>query len=168
MRVLERSFRWCVAIVCAAALLASQPARADQGGYVDPGTGLVWSPSQSKLNGYRQYTWDQAQSSAASYQIWDYDAAGSLRLYDDWRMPTVSELQSAIYDGTLELLWPKNSIGGPLYKGEVFVWSSEAPKGKKYAWVVRVVVDDAGHIVAGGEAVLFHRTASTDVFFVRP
>ena len=140
--------------------VAASPAHAawtwEQGGLLDGSTGLVWSQSQAKETG-SWWTWDGAKTRAANYAV---------ATYDDWRVPTVKQLQTAIANGTIALLIPKNAQGGPLYKGKVYLWSSES-RGNK-GWAVSLEINDLGGVVGGGEAKLFLKDSGFDVFFVRP
>src|SRR5882724_10132622 len=54
--------------LCALALVvtATQPARGIDGGVIDTGTGLVWSPSESSLNG-SMLNWTASVAFAANY-----------------------------------------------------------------------------------------------------
>lgn len=140
--------------------LAASPAHAawtwEKGGLLDGSTGLVWSQSQAKETG-SWWTWDTSKTRAANYAV---------ATYDDWRVPTVKQLQTAISNGTIALLIPKNAQGGPLYYGKVYLWSSES-RGNR-GWAVSLDINNLGEVVGGGEAKLFLKDSGFEVFFVRP
>ena len=159
-------------IVMATLLVAAAlPALADwanqNGGLQDLSTGLVWSPSQTQATG-SWWSWTGAKARAADYVTHDYDEAGNvIATYSDWRLPTVKELQTAISNGTMNQLVPRNADGSAaLYYG-VEVWSSES-RGNK-AWTVTVIRDKAsGDVIGGGEATLWLKGSGFESFFVRP
>jgi hypothetical protein len=160
--------RWRGALALIGLVAAASPVLADwafqNGGQQDLSTGLVWSQSQAAETG-SWWTWPTSQTNAANYVTHDYDASGTvIATYADWRVPTVAELQTAIANGTMNQLVPRDP---PLYAGSSYVWSSQS-RGNK-GWAVRVVRDETtGDVVAGGEAVLFLKGSGFEVFFVRP
>jgi len=89
--------------------------------WTDPNTGLMWA---KKDNGY-----DIAQAQAS-----DYCRNLNLADFRDWRLPTITELQS-IYDDSHERPgWP--NIKGDL---QIFSWEwSSSPGNKKFlsAWAI--------------------------------
>ena len=139
--------------------VAASPAHAawtwEQGGLLDGSTGLVWSQSQIKETG-SLWTWNGAKTRAADYVV---------ATYDDWRVPTVKQLQTAIANGTIDLLLPKDALGDPLHYGEVWLWSSEG-RGI-WGWAVRVKINGLGEVVGGGDKKLSLKDSGFDVFFVR-
>lgn len=137
-----------------------------EGGTKDLLTGLVWSDSYSTISG-SIWTWGPAQQQAAAYAVYERDASGTVvAVYDDWRVPTVAELQMAIRDGTLGQVWnPGRFVPG----SRVWVWSSEA-RGGRAAWAVEVYLDSSGQVIASksGKAVVLDKGSAIEVFFVRP
>lgn len=151
------------------ATVGAGPARADwtwaEGGLLDLSTGLAWSQSQAGETG-SWWTWNGAATRAAGYVVNEFDDAGNVvATYDDWRVPTVKELQTAIANGTIEWLIPRNEFGGPIYGGKVWLWSSES-RGTK-GWAVSLEVNALGEVIGGGEARLFLKGSGFDVFLVR-
>lgn len=158
--------RTSLTIAAVLTLLAwAVPVGAEEGGYVDPATGLVWSPSMREVTD-SWWTWDGSQALAASTGVWDVDAFGVPTFYDDWRVPTVKELQKAVADGTIQALLPRNPDGSLMYHGTVYLWSSES-RGNK-GWAVSVVIDKNGNVTGGGKAIVAMKDSALDVFLVRP
>ncbi len=139
--------------------------RGEEGGNVDPLTGVVWSQSQRAETG-SWWRWNSAATRAADYWVMDVDQFGVLTQYSDWRVPTVRELQAAIADGTIGALIPRNSNGSPMYAGTVYLWSSES-RGSK-GWAVSVTINSSGQVTGGGTAKLFVKDSASTCFFVRP
>lgn len=129
--------------------VAASPAHAawtwEQGGLLDGSTGLVWSQSHRAETG-SWWSWNGAKTRAANYVV---------ATYDDWRVPTVKELQTAIANGTMKLAKP--SAGG--------LWSSEA-RGNK-AWWVSLEFNNLGEVDGGGVAKLSLKDSGFEVLFVR-
>src|SRR5260221_13957382 len=96
----------------AAAILTTSTSWATEGGTKDYTTGLVWSPSQTALNGS---TLDLADStfSASKYTSWENNASGVIIAYSDWRLPTLAELTAAINDGTIQSVNYLNGFKAP-------------------------------------------------------
>jgi hypothetical protein len=139
-------------------------ARAEEGGYKDPATRLVWSPSILSL-GDTLSTWDWADTYyAPNYAVWDVNASGVLTYYDDWRLPTVKELQKAIADGTIEAV---NRSQAYTYTTSTYLFWSSDSKGTK-AYAVSVKFDATGHVTGGGQAVNLNKASAIDAFLVRP
>ncbi len=155
--------------------------RAAEGGVKDS-SGLVWSQSQ-KLETGSWWDWTFATTNAANYSIVDVDAIGTSTIYDDWRLPTVHEIQAAILDGTLAKVMPigyyteKHYIGSelvihvhatPLYY-TTWIWTAET-RGNK-AWMVQVVRDSSDpwplNVASSGASQLWLKTAAFEAFFVR-
>lgn len=139
--------------------------RAEEGGVKDT-TGLVWSKSQ-KLETGSWWSWAPATTNAANYSIVDVDATGALKTYDDWRLPTVYEIQAAIQDGTLAKVMPTGT-SGPYYTN-TWIWTSET-RGNK-AWMVQAVRDSSDpwplNVASSGASQLWLKTAAFEAFFVR-
>ena len=139
--------------------VAASPAHAawtwEKGGLLDGSTGLVWSQSQVAETG-SLWTWNGAKTRAANYVVSERDTAGNVvATYDDWRVPTVKELQTAIANGTMKLAKP--SAGG--------LWSSEA-RGNK-AWWVSLEFNNLGEVDGGGVAKQSLKDSGFEVLFVR-
>jgi hypothetical protein len=134
------------------------PALGDGGGTTDS-TGLVWSMSQKLETGSWWY-WDSANANAANYWVVEDGVT-----YDDWRLPTVQELQGAILDGTMNLIVPRTPQGPYYY--DILIWSADT-RGAK-AWTVLVQRDETTLNVTGGGATYLKtkRLFATEVFFVR-
>lgn len=149
--------------------VTSLPASAEtaqlDGGTKDLATGLVWSPSYYAIS-RSLWTWGPAQQQAAAYVAYERDEWGNVTAaYDDWRVPTVAELQMAIRNGTLGQIWN----GAAFTRGRVSVWSGE-DRGNRAAWAVEVHLDGAGRVLAeqSGKAVVLDKRSGLEVFFVRP
>jgi hypothetical protein len=140
-------------------LAAAVPVLADwanqNGGLQDLSTGLVWSRSQAHETG-SWWSWDRAVTNAANYSV--TDGSGT---YSDWRMPTVSELKTAIINGTLTEVSLRD--GHQPHDGRV--WSSEK-RGNK-GWAVYAVRDDSGQVI-DARAELHLKGSGFEVHFVRP
>ena len=126
------------------------PSQADEGGYIDP-NGLVWSQTLYDIDG-TVTDWKWAQTYAANYSIWDMDEFGEPTLYDDWRIPTVKELQRAVSDGTLNNVLARNPDGtfANMLPGSNHFPSSEA-KGNTAYYVTVIVNDSNTQVIGGGE-----------------
>lgn len=141
------------------------PARADEGGYVDPTTDLVWSRTLSELTGgvvSRAY----AENYAAGYAIWDVNEFGVPTLYDDWRLPTVAELQWAMKSGAFDHVARRKADGTIINSG---LYHTSESKGKNYYYVELVLTPDrmAVDVAASGRLVVTSKTATYAVM-VRP
>lgn len=147
---------------------------AAEGGVKDS-SGLVWSQSQ-KLETGSWWDWTFATTNAANYSIVDVDAIGTPTIYDDWRLPTVHEMQAAILDGTLAKVMPilrKTDIKGVVHEYPVYfntwIWTAET-RGNK-AWAVWVERDTAypWPLIVGtsGSKQLILKTGAFEAFFVR-
>jgi hypothetical protein len=149
----------------AVALVLSVVARdvsAEDGGTKDS-TGLVWSQSQALETG-SWWTWTGATTRAASYAVWDLNANGNPVLYDDWRLPTIAEIRTAIQDGTMNLLVPRTPEGPYYFEGTI--WALET-KGNK-AYVVQVLRDRfTWDVIGGGSTDLWLKGSACESFFVR-
>jgi hypothetical protein len=129
------------------------------GGYQDPATGKVWSPSLYAQTGGSWSTWPWAAQHAADYV--STDGTGS---YSDWRLPTVKELQTAVADGTINTLLPRNPDGSVITLAPL--WTSET-RGNK-AWSVHIIVDPNTQQISGWSTVLGSKGDAWDAYFIRP
>jgi hypothetical protein len=114
--------------------MAIGSATAQEGGYKDTHTGKVWSQSQTTMTGYI-YDWVSSNGAALNYSVWDLNAQGQMTLYDDWRLPTVSELQAALADGTIQAI---NNNNGFYSNTSYLFWTGEQ-RGNK-AWAMRITL----------------------------
>jgi hypothetical protein len=164
-----RSRRWTLKAQCSVVALIvgiAAPAFAawafQNGGLQDLSTGLVWSQSQyQETNSW--WTFDVAPQRAANYVTYDLNGDA----YSDWRLPRVKELQTAIANGTLNQVLPRDAVGIPLFYTTFFYQTSEM-RGKQH-WVVDVVFDPVtGQVIGGGRAWLTRPGGWSDLYFVRP
>jgi hypothetical protein len=138
----SKSSKTRIAITLAMALACWTPGLAwaqeePPAGVIVDGSGLWWftgyyydsDPWTDET--FRYFLWRDAVFAAESFAVGDYD---------DWRLPTVSELLAACIDGTLpDWLWENGLIQ---WVGGASLWSSEA-RGNRSAWTVRLwIVDD--------------------------
>jgi hypothetical protein len=142
----------------------SGPAHADEGGYVDPATDLVWSKTLMEL-GQGSCSRGYSLKFAANYSIQDVDEFGVPRVYSDWRLPTVAELQGAILSGALINVIMRNA-DGTIRDG--YFQTSEG-NGKKCKFVVvRKTADRMAVDVAASGAVYVGGDMAVQAVMVRP
>jgi len=113
-----------LALVLGASRLAKAAVGAwaqQQGGSQDLQTGLVWLDSTLSTGNIASYP--QAISRSAAFD----------NGFNDWRLPTVSEMTTACSDG-ISLNCPLSGAPG----GTNLWWSSETAKGGNYAYAVDV------------------------------
>ena len=124
---MRRTFTSCAAIILA---LSCSQVFAQEGGFKDPNTGKVWSYHRYDSGG----TWQYATNYAAGFGVWDLNSQGVLTYYDDWRLPTVTELQAAIANGTIE--WVNQNSNIVIRNRPGLFWTSTLT-GKKpwYVWI---------------------------------
>ena len=117
------------------------------GGCKDVKTGRVWSRN--------------AVSPERGGSFWTFTGAKNLCSnlveggYDDWRLPTYTELKTVSANGAgtyLDVFWTVDGSGGPPYQYDFSKWSSTTVKGGKFAYVVALgsgAVQSAGWATNG-------------------
>lgn len=157
---MRRLLTSCAAIILA---LSCSQVFADEGGYKDPSTGKVWVRSP-----HSAADWQSATMFAANLGVWDLNSQGVMTYYDDWRLPTVSELQTAIANGTIQ--WINQNNGDYMRTGRFSYWTSTRRGSSAYmVWVQfnsngEVVVSQSGQ----SEPVNLKWGAYIGSFIVRP
>jgi hypothetical protein len=160
MRQLLRLFALAVA------LLVSSTCWAIEGGTKDPITGLVWSPSQTALNG-STLTWKSSVNYAANYVNSDVNAQGIQTTYSDWRMPTLAEMITALDNGTIQAANKVYGFKAPAEATTVkYFWTLDG-RGAK-ASVVGITFDDQGNIVSYTSILMSKKEVINGAFMVRP
>ncbi len=146
-----------------------------EGGYKDLQTGLVWSQSQFIETGSSWLTWDLATSRAAAYSVEGLDANGVSTLYEDWRLPTVTEVQQAIRNGVFDVINATftDPVTGQVHYayGTSGIWTSVARGTKAYVVILYKDYDANGVLqyypeLSGGTE-MWLKGSGTDAFFVR-
>lgn len=155
--------------LCALALVvaATNSSRGIEGGFIDAGgTGLVWSPSQSSLNG-SMLNWTASVSFAANYSNIDTNLQGVSTTYSDWRLPTLAELTTAIDNGTIQSVNLFMGFKAPTGKTKTMnFWVADNKASK--AWAMAITFDDQGHITARSPVQLSKKTIACGGYMVRP
>lgn len=160
---MRRLLTSCAAIIL---VLSCSQAFAEEGGYKDPNTGKVWVRSPHSAS-----DWISAVMFAANLGVWDLNSQGVMTYYDDWRLPTVAELQTAIANGTIQ--WINQNNGDYMRTGRFSYWTSTT-QGKNKAYMVWVQFNSLGEVVVSqsgqSEAVLQKPGfgAYIGAFIVRP
>jgi len=124
-------------------LLLGINGRAEEGGYKDTATGKVWLESIRGFPGGGVDDFLYCRSFAAAFNIWDVNTSGVPTLYDDWRLPTVKEMQDAIANGTLQHV---NQNANYKYSNVNFGFHTSDVKGSKN-WVVWVQFGPNGEVI---------------------
>lgn len=107
---------------------------------------LTWTQ-----NTYYVGTWDNAVTEAAAH------VEGG---FDDWRLPTVAEIQAALQDGSFGQIDPNVNYW--------YHWTSK--KSGTWAYAARVVSDANGDVIASqsGQVDKILKRSSVHAKFVRP
>ena len=111
-------------------------------------TALSWTSTDISSPGG---TWDSYTATAAAW------SEGG---FDDWRLPTVVEIQTAVQGGT---------FGQMAASASWLLWTSET-QGHNYAWTVRVTTDANGDPIPSqsGQKVKVLKRSNLRAKFVRP
>jgi hypothetical protein len=148
-----------VALGCATTTVQAQDGWSEtEGGLKDLSTGLVWGPSITSL--YDTWTtWSWAKSKAADFAVGEYD---------DWRLPSRSEMLTAIDNGTLTMIllyypgiWNYDPDAA---KRDLVFWTSDRRGNKAYVVFVRVEYG----VAKSGRVELWAQGSGCDALMVRP
>lgn len=155
-----------VLLALATMLVFNAASQALEGGVKDPISGLVWTPSQTTING-SMLNFKSSVTFAANYLNYDLNAQGVLTAYSDWRLPTLAELTAAHNHGILQSVNYASGFKAPAGTTITqYFWTADT-RGSK-ATVVGMTFDDQGTIVSTSSKLISKKDVVCGGFMVRP
>ena len=133
--------------------------RADEYEFLDPSTGKTWSPSIGHIIG-----------GSGNYPYMSQYAADFVSTnYNDWRIPTLAEMQEAIANGTIQRINQTNIFGMYISYANgsgALVWTSTRRGNKN--WAVDIRFDMNGSVISSRAFLTEYKLSDIHSYMVRP